>query len=63
MKHCCILSEVLSWTRVLRTRCGILPLPTCFLVITAKGWEYYEVRFENDDFEQVTIPTSGPTPT
>ena len=26
----------------------------------AKGWEYYEVRFENDDFEHVTIPTSGP---
>ena len=25
-----------------------------------KGWEYYEVRFENDDFEHVTIPTSGP---
>ena len=25
----------------------------------SKGWEYYEVRFENDDFEQVTIPTSG----
>ena len=26
----------------------------------AKGWEFYEVRFENDDFEHVTIPTSGP---
>ena len=26
----------------------------------AKGWEYYEVRFDNDDFEHVTIPTSGP---
>ena len=26
----------------------------------AKGWEYYEVRFENDDFEHVPIPTSGP---
>ena len=26
----------------------------------AKGWEYYEVRFENDDFEHVTVPTSGP---
>ena len=25
-----------------------------------KGWEYYEVRFENDDFEKVIIPTSGP---
>ena len=24
-----------------------------------KGWEYYEVRFENDDFEHA-IPTSGP---
>ena len=24
-----------------------------------KGWEYYEVRFENDDFAHVTIPTSG----
>ena len=26
----------------------------------SKGWEYYEVRFENDDFEHVTTPTSGP---
>ena len=26
----------------------------------SKGWEYYEVRFENEDFEHVTIPTSGP---
>ena len=26
----------------------------------AKGWEYYEVRFENDDFQHITIPTSGP---
>ena len=26
----------------------------------AKGWEYYEVRFENDDFDHVTVPTSGP---
>lgn len=26
----------------------------------AKGWEYYEVRFDNEDFEHVTIPTSGP---
>ena len=26
----------------------------------SKGWEYYEVRFENDDFEHVVIPTSGP---
>ena len=25
-----------------------------------KGWEYYEVRFDNDDFEHVAIPTSGP---
>ena len=25
-----------------------------------KGWEYYEVRFENKDFEHVKIPTSGP---
>ena len=25
-----------------------------------KGWEYYEVRFENEDFAQVKIPTSGP---
>ena len=50
---------MLSWIIVLPTRFGILPLPTCFLVITHKGWEYYEVRFENDDFEQVTIPTSG----
>ena len=25
-----------------------------------KGWEYYEVRFENEDFEHVKIPTSGP---
>ena len=25
-----------------------------------KGWEYYEVRFENEDFKHVTIPTSGP---
>ena len=24
-----------------------------------KGWEYYEVRFENEDFAQVKIPTSG----
>ena len=24
-----------------------------------KGWEYYEVRFDNDDFEHVKIPTSG----
>ena len=26
----------------------------------AKGWEYYEVRFQNEDFDHVTIPTSGP---
>ena len=26
----------------------------------AKGWEYYEVRFDNADFQHVTIPTSGP---
>ena len=26
----------------------------------AKGWEYYEVRFENEDFAQVVTPTSGP---
>jgi tetratricopeptide (TPR) repeat protein len=26
----------------------------------AKGWPYYEVRFENEDFEQVVIPTVGP---
>ena len=26
----------------------------------AKGWDYYEVRFENEDFEHVKIPTSGP---
>ena len=26
----------------------------------ANGWEYYEVRFENEDFEHVKIPTSGP---
>jgi len=26
----------------------------------SKGWEYYEVRFDNEDFEHVTIPTSGP---
>ena len=25
-----------------------------------KGWEYYEVRFENEDFEHVSVPTSGP---
>ena len=25
-----------------------------------KGWEYYEVRFDNEDFEHVKIPTSGP---
>ena len=25
----------------------------------AKGWEYYEVRFDNEDFQHVTIPTSG----
>ena len=25
-----------------------------------KGWEYYEVRFDNNDFQKVTIPTSGP---
>ena len=25
----------------------------------AKGWPYYEVRFENEDFEQVVIPTVG----
>ena len=24
-----------------------------------KGWEYYEVRFENEDFAHVKIPTSG----
>ena len=37
--------------------CGILPLPTCFLVLL-QGLGVHEVRFENDD-EQVTIPTSG----
>ena len=25
-----------------------------------KGWEYYEVRFKNEDFAHVKIPTSGP---
>ena len=25
----------------------------------AKGWEYYEVRFENEDFAHVKVPTSG----
>ena len=25
-----------------------------------KGWEYYEVRFENEDFAHVQVPTSGP---
>ena len=25
----------------------------------AKGWEYYKVRFDNEDFQHVTIPTSG----
>ena len=24
-----------------------------------KGWEYYEVRFENEDFAHVKVPTSG----
>ena len=24
-----------------------------------QGWEYYEVRFENEDFAHVKIPTSG----
>ena len=25
-----------------------------------KGWEFYEVRFENEDFANVKIPSSGP---
>ena len=25
----------------------------------SRGWEYYEVRFDNEDFEHVTVPTTG----
>ena len=25
-----------------------------------QGWEYYEVRFDNEDFSHVKVPTSGP---
>ena len=42
--------------QTLPTRYGILHL--LLLGDYSKGWEYYEVRFENDDFEHVVIPTS-----
>ena len=58
MRHCCILrgveldhSSTILWN---------LALAYLLLGNYLKGWEYYEVRFENDDFEHVTIPTSGP---
>ena len=44
----------------LPTRFGTLHLLIYSSVTTPRGWEYYEVRFENDDFEHVVIPTSGP---